>query len=257
MNLTSILSSFLTPVRVITNFKDSPKILLRIAATPIHGSSRRYSNASSSDQKIYELRQYTIISKDARKAIQAANENIHNRMKHSKCTGFWLSELGGLNEFIHIWEYESLAQRATVRKNLSEDPGFIGMTEKLFPYFQSMTNAVTVPMSWFPTIKEVTTSTGIYSMESWVVADSTHSYEGVEKYYKHVEANYDAQLVGALRTIFGPVVNSAILLWKYNNLDTAAKIQCDSFKDSRLKVTTGEYKVSSKVLSSMPFSPLK
>lgn len=56
-------------------------------------------------QKIYEIRTYTVRPKDFKEYIKFTEDNFHLRIKHSKLFGFWSTELGSLNEVIHIWEY--------------------------------------------------------------------------------------------------------------------------------------------------------
>ncbi len=37
--------------------------------------------------------------------LKLTNENIGMRTKYSKLLGYWATELGGINEVVHIWEY--------------------------------------------------------------------------------------------------------------------------------------------------------
>merc|ERR1712136_609503 len=46
---------------------------------------------------------------------------MHRRMVYSQPLGYWLCELGGIFQAVHIWPYESLSQRAEVRQALGQD----------------------------------------------------------------------------------------------------------------------------------------
>ena len=73
-----------------------PRLGLRIICT---------SQASASSEKVYELRTYCIQPASYVEFLKLSCENLHMRTAHSKLIGFWTSELGGLNEVLHLWEY--------------------------------------------------------------------------------------------------------------------------------------------------------
>lgn len=40
-----------------------------------------------------------------REYLDLTAKEFHLRTAHSKLVGFWTSEIGGLNEVVHLWEY--------------------------------------------------------------------------------------------------------------------------------------------------------
>lgn len=70
---------------------------------------------------LYELRVYKMHPKFFPKYVKLTNELLHLRTAHSELCGFWLTELGGQNEGVHIWRYDSLAHRKQVRDALGKD----------------------------------------------------------------------------------------------------------------------------------------
>lgn len=78
------------------------KRMLRISVAPLATNA---GGEVGGGRKLYELRTYTL--KPARYAefLKMSNEHMHLRTAHSKLIGYWTSELGGLNEVVHIWEY--------------------------------------------------------------------------------------------------------------------------------------------------------
>jgi hypothetical protein len=70
---------------------------------------------------IYELRVYKMHPKFFPQYIKLSNELLHLRTAHSELCGFWLTEIGGQNEGVHIWRYDSLAHRKQVRDALGKD----------------------------------------------------------------------------------------------------------------------------------------
>jgi hypothetical protein len=56
-------------------------------------------------KKIYELRTYAIRPDKFGEYLKVMEENIGLRTAHSKLVGFWITDLGGINEVNHLWEY--------------------------------------------------------------------------------------------------------------------------------------------------------
>lgn len=69
-----------------------------------HGR-RLFSNETAAKEKIYELRTYAVQPSRFVEFLKLTEEQIHLRIAHSKLIGYWSTEIGGLNEVVHIWEY--------------------------------------------------------------------------------------------------------------------------------------------------------
>ena len=70
---------------------------------------------------VYELRTYDIKPKYFPDYLALTSEKFGLRVAHSKLLGFWIAEIGGQNQVVHIWEYDSLMQRKAVRDALGKD----------------------------------------------------------------------------------------------------------------------------------------
>ena len=60
---------------------------------------------AASSENIYELRTYAIQPARYGEFLKLSSEQLHMRTAHSKLVGYWTTELGGLNEVVHLWEY--------------------------------------------------------------------------------------------------------------------------------------------------------
>ena len=69
---------------------------------------------------IYEVRTYTLKPGTVPQAEQAFADKIAERVKYSPLAGFWRSEVGPLNQIIHIWPYKDTAERAKIRAEVVE-----------------------------------------------------------------------------------------------------------------------------------------
>ena len=114
-----------------------------------------FSNSAAAKEKIYELRTYSIQPSRFVEFLKLTEEKIHLRTAHSKIIGYWSTELGGLNEVVHIWEYgklsltslkslvilcllDSFEQRTGVRKRLAADKNWVeSYVSKAFPMISS------------------------------------------------------------------------------------------------------------------------
>ena len=73
---------------------------------------------------IYEVRTYTLKAGAGAvaKFEQAFAEGYEVRKNYSPMIGLWHTEIGPLNQVVHIWPYEDLAQRQAIRAKANADP---------------------------------------------------------------------------------------------------------------------------------------
>ena len=71
---------------------------------------------------LYEVRTYTFAPGDLAEFERGFAEALPYRTRYSRLGAFWRSELGSLNQAIHVWPYEDLAQRQAVRAAAAADP---------------------------------------------------------------------------------------------------------------------------------------
>ena len=64
---------------------------------------------------IFEMRTYLLKPGTPLQAEKAFGERIEARSKLSRIAGFWRSEVGTLNQIIHIWPYKDLNERDHIR----------------------------------------------------------------------------------------------------------------------------------------------
>jgi len=64
---------------------------------------------------IYEIRTYTLKPGSVAQFEKNFEEALPNRIKVSLLAAFWHTEMGPLNQVIHVWEYENLQHRSDVR----------------------------------------------------------------------------------------------------------------------------------------------
>jgi len=66
---------------------------------------RRLSTSARCFDKLYELRIYSLKPGNIKAAMESSAPAMETRFKHSPAFGYFFSEIGGLGEAIHVWEY--------------------------------------------------------------------------------------------------------------------------------------------------------
>ena len=73
---------------------------------------------------IYELRTYTVKPGTLGDMIKAASTISRDIRKndYGKLEGYWSTEIGPLNQVLHMWSYDSFDERARLRAELARNP---------------------------------------------------------------------------------------------------------------------------------------
>ena len=100
---------------------------------------------------IYEIRTYRLHVGAAPAYIQAVTEEgIAIQRPHlGLLHGYFFSEIGPLNEIVHIWAYQSLADRETRRAALAADPRWTRFLPRIQSLIQIMDSKIMNPMPFF------------------------------------------------------------------------------------------------------------
>ena len=175
--------------------------------------SKRLASEIVPKYPLYELRWYTVAPEHFPSFLKLTEEKIHMRTAHSPLLGYWTTELGGLNEVVHIWGYESLVQRQRIRNALGGDREWNeGYMAKMRPMLQAQENAVMVPTS------EI--------IESFHESDEVDlpAYElevliSTEEEGKLNRAAFDGKLVGQWQATVGTLNGTTVQLWRYPSLE--------------------------------------
>jgi len=77
---------------------------------------------------IYELRTYTVKPGTIGDVVKAASTVSRDIRKDDfgKLEGYWLTEIGPLNQVMHLWSYSDFAERARLRAELAKNARWTG-----------------------------------------------------------------------------------------------------------------------------------
>src|SRR2546421_9790880 len=97
---------------------------------------------------IYEIRTYGIAPGSLAEVEKRYGEAYEYRKKYSPLTAFLHTEIPPLNEIIHIWSYQDLAERARIRADAAKDPNW---PPKIQEFIRTMSSEIINPFDFVPT----------------------------------------------------------------------------------------------------------
>jgi len=96
---------------------------------------------------IYEIRTYQIAPGSLAEVEKRFGDAYQYRKKYSELTAFLHTEVGPLNEIVHIWGYKDLADRARVRGESSKEANW---PPKIQEFIRQMRSEIVVPFAFIP-----------------------------------------------------------------------------------------------------------
>lgn len=101
---------------------------------------------------IYELRTYRMKVASVPAYLKLVEEEgIAVQKGHlGELVGYFSSEIGPLNEIVHIWAYADLVDRAERRARLVADPRWLAFLPKIQALIETMENKILLPAAFSP-----------------------------------------------------------------------------------------------------------
>src|SRR5215510_16454216 len=96
---------------------------------------------------IYEIRTYGLTVGSLAEVEKRYAEAYEHRKKYSELTGFFHTEIGPLNEIIHIWGYESGEERTRIRAAAAKDAHW---PPKIQEFITRMSSEIVIPFPFAP-----------------------------------------------------------------------------------------------------------
>ena len=208
---------------------------------------------------IYELRTYNVKPGTVDLVENSLAQVLSIREKYSKLAGYWHTEIGPLNQVVHLWPYESFEQMSQITEAAVKDPSgkwppqnpensILEMESELLEPAPFM-NPLELPGTW-GNIYELRTYTYQVGVMAQVLAAWQESLPFREKY---------SPLVGAWTSRVGRL-NRFHHLWAYQDLNERTRIRAESTKDASgkwpPKTRQWMLRQETKILIPASFSPL-
>jgi hypothetical protein len=158
---------------------------------------------------IYEFRTYTLKPRSLAEVEKRYGEAYEYRKKYSPLAAFWHTEVGPLNEIIHVWGYTDLAERARIRAEAAKDANW---PPKIREFVIDQDVEVVTPFPFIPDIKPDTVGPIFeirrYSLTAGSLPAVRKRWEGIGERTKRL-AGGDSRRRGVRRA------NRFIHIWAY------------------------------------------
>jgi len=202
---------------------------------------------------IYEIRTYNLKPRSVPEFLRRTGEKIDARITYSQLGGFWYSEIGPLNQFVHIWPYQDLNQRATIRAQV--------VSEGIWPpdnneFLIDMNTEIFNPASFMMPLGERKIGP-IYEMRTYLYPSGAMS-SVLHAWDKSIKQRQKlSPLAGCWYSEIGNL-NKLVHLWAYSSLEERMSIRSEAVERGVWPPKSPILPVSqeSKILLPADFSPM-
>lgn len=101
------------------------------------------------EQRTYRLKAGTV--RDYLRAYEHEGGLELQRRYLGRLVGYFNTEIGALNEIVHLWAYTNLNDREQRRAALSADPRWQEYAPKIFQYIETQETKILKPAPFSPT----------------------------------------------------------------------------------------------------------
>lgn len=174
---------------------------------------------------IHELRTYTLRPDKVPEFIRLTRDvGYPIRTRHSRCLGYWTTEVGDLNQAVHLWEFDDFAHRTRVRAALAADREWQEtFLTQIRPCLLHQQSVVLTPSDVWPVTP--TPGHGIYELR-WYKLLPGKVGEWLAKFRTGLQARakYGNTPIGVWTAELG-TLNTVYHLWGYADLQARADIR--------------------------------
>ena len=203
---------------------------------------------------IYEFRTYTLKVGSMGPFEENFASALPHREKYSKLTACWHTEIGPLNQIIHVWGYEDMKHRSEVRTAAAADPSWPPPGDDV--HIVKMETEIVIPAPFQKPI-EPGHHGNFYEMRY---------YDTLPNTMPEIMDIWAAKLPGRLK--YSPLLfcgytdmgslNKLIHIWAYEDMKQRSEIRAASVAAGDWPPATGKFLVTmnNKIMVPSSFSPV-
>ena len=161
---------------------------------------------------IIEMRTYTLHPGSLAEVEKRFGEALHIREKYSKLAAFWHTEVGPLNQIIHVWEYENFEHRTSVRAAAQKEEAW---PPKIREFCTAQQSEVFIPAPFSPPLTPRQVGP-LFEIRQYTLTSG--SIPGlIERWSEKIEGRQKfSPLVGAWYSELG-ALNKWVHIWAYKD----------------------------------------
>ena len=204
---------------------------------------------------IYEVRTYVLKPGSVATFEENFAAALPHREKYSKLGAFWHTEIGPLNQVIHVWPYESVEERNNIREEAGKDPNWPPKNDP--DMYVSMNSEIFNPAPFMRPLGGNQALGSIYEMRSYTYKVGSIN-KVIDIWADAVPAREEfSPLAAAMYTDVGGL-NKWVHIWAYEDLDQRKNVRAEAIKTPTWPPPTREFLVSqeNKIMVPSSFSPM-
>jgi hypothetical protein len=204
---------------------------------------------------IYEVRTYTL--KPGNVPTFEANfaAALPYREKYSKLAAFWHTDIGPLNQVIHVWPYESMDERTKIRAEAANDPNWPPANDP--EMYVNMQSEIFIPAPFMRPMGGDQALGNIYEMRSYNYRVGSMG-EVLKRWGEAIPHREEfSPLAAGMYTELGGL-NKWVHIWPYKDLEERNKIRAEASESPHWPPPTREFLIEqdNKILVPASFSPM-
>lgn len=206
---------------------------------------------------IYEVRTYQLKPRSVPEFIDTFGKALPVREKVSKLSGFFYTEVGPLNEVIHIWPFKNLGDREKKRAQFPPQKK-LGWPPKVAHLANAMNSEIFIPAPFSPTMAKGNLGP-IFEWREYQILPGMmpEMYRNWEK--KVAKRTELSPLVMAMHSEIGDLFKF-VHIWAYESLEHRSAVRAEAVA-KKIWPPRGPKETlvaqKNKIVLAAPFSPVK
>jgi len=203
---------------------------------------------------IFEFRTYTLKPRTLNEFLGRFGEALSRRLALSPLAAFWYTEIGPLNEVIHVWPYANVLERSRIRAEAVKMGIWPPKTQELI---DDMRSEIFEPLPFSPPL-EPSSHGPYFEMRSYALKPGglpLMSQRWAEFLPQRLKLS---PLIGVFSSDIGGL-NQWVHIWAYGSLDQRLEVRRKAAAEG-IWPPPGDSPVvrqASKILLAAPYSPIK
>ena len=204
---------------------------------------------------IYDMRTY-ILKPGSMAAVQAIYEkSLPVRGKYSQVGAFFRSEIGTLNQLVHIWPYDDLDHMERARAEASADPSGLWPPPGLMDYIVSMESDLLRPLSFMKDWDGPQTLGNIYELRIYSLLPG-HTPDVIKTWTEKIPARLEFSPIAGcwVPLSAGSKQNRLYHLWPYEDFADRVEKRAASTASGKWPPDKGQHYTHQESRLLVPFS---
>lgn len=208
---------------------------------------------------IYEMRTYALKPRSLPEVIKRFGEAYEKRKAFSPMAAFWYTEIGPLNQIIHVWPYADLAERGRIRAASVASGDW---PPKISEFIVSMQSDIMLPWPSSPALEPGEIGP-YFEMRTYTL--NPGDYPKVQKVWEKPLAAR-VKISPVLATWFSELggLNKFVHIWPYKSMDQRMAARKQALASGTWPPSAGPGDApyttvaqETKILLAAPFSPIR